>query len=205
MILGVFVDSIKRLSSIDFKSLDFISFELQKSISNLKNSKVKEQQIVSFLLLKKAFDILNIKLNFNDLDRNSYGKPYIKNSNITFNISHSNDKIILVVSDDKYLGVDIESYDRPNLNLDLLFKKILTKKEQEYVKNSPSFSNAIINIFSIKECYLKAIGTGILSIPSLKEIEVDYDNSMLINKENRAIKFHKLNVENYCCYVINFN
>lgn len=205
MILGVFIDSIKRLSSIDFTSLDFIAFELQKSINDLKNTKVKEQHIASFLLVKKAFDTLNIKLNLNDLDKNSYGKPYLKNSNITFNISHSHDKIVLVVSDDKYLGVDIESYDRPNLNLDLLFKKILTKKEQEYVQNSSSFSKAIINIFSIKECYLKAIGTGILSISSLKEIEVDYDKSTLFNKGERAIKFHKLNDENYCCHISNFN
>jgi len=55
-------------------------------------------------VLKNELNITNYELTFN-----KYNKPYLKDSNIYFNISHDKNTTILVISD-KEIGVDIEYY-----------------------------------------------------------------------------------------------
>ncbi len=101
-------------------------------------------------------------------------KPYIQDFR-HFNISHSGDLVMLVVSDDE-AGIDIEQ----ELETDLTFlldnfceaeKKLITQSEDIY--------KAFYSIWVKKEALLKAIGTGLVNnLP-------DYDcsgDSILVNE-----------------------
>ena len=82
-----------------------------------------EKNITTEELLKKVLKKYHIKY---DIFYNENRKPYVKNNPIYFNISHSGEYIVCVVSD-KEIGVDIqEVYDS---SLPDLFKFIIDNKK----------------------------------------------------------------------------
>lgn len=87
-----------------------------------------------------------------DIFYNEYGKPYIKNNPIYFNISHSNEYIVIIISD-KECGIDIEKI-RP-IKKDII-EKICIDKEKELICNDKSF----VEMWTKKEAYSKYKGMG---------------------------------------------
>ncbi|MBU3188240.1 4'-phosphopantetheinyl transferase superfamily protein [Clostridium bowmanii] len=103
---------------------------------------------------------------------NTYGKPYIiSNKGIYFNISHSGDWVVGVVSSEE-IGIDIE------MNLDVqpdIVDTCFTKNEKVYVyfENKNGSSSRFYEIWTLKESFVKALGKG-LSIP-LDNFEISKD------------------------------
>lgn len=108
----------------------------------------------------------------------SHGKPSLdmhQNDNaqsLHFNLSHSNDLALIALARTSNIGVDVESL-RSNIAFERLARRHFTASEQNYLFNlSPDLKlYAFYAIWTRKEAYLKAIGSG-LSKP-LDEIEVD--------------------------------
>ena len=94
MIDNIYI-SIKKKDDIVIRNLEFPDFikrdESKKAVS----------------LLFDMFNYLGLDININDIYHSNNGKPYIKNSNIKFNYSHSNNYIACSVSNVD-MGVDIE-------------------------------------------------------------------------------------------------
>ena len=108
-----------------------------------------EKNISSEELLRKILEKYHIEY---DIFYNEYGKPYIKNNPIYFNISHSKEYIVCAVSDSE-IGVDIEhlTYNAATA------KRICTEDELKLVKNAHDFTK----IWVKKEAYIKMIGIGL--------------------------------------------
>lgn len=87
---------------------------------------------------------------------NAYGKPYLKNNELYFNISHDKNITVLVTSD-KEIGVDLEylTY-RPSV-----VKKYFNLKEQNIIKKSRRTEYDFTKIWVMKEAYVKMKGMGI--------------------------------------------
>lgn len=87
---------------------------------------------------------------------NAYGKPYLKNNELYFNISHDKNITVLVTSD-KEIGVDLEylTY-RPSV-----VKKYFNLKEQNIIKKSRRKEYDFTKIWVMKEAYVKMKGIGI--------------------------------------------
>ena len=87
---------------------------------------------------------------------NAYGKPYLKNNELYFNISHDKNITVLVTSD-KEIGVDLEylTY-RPSV-----VKKYFNLKEQNIIKKSSRKEYDFTKIWVMKEAYVKMKGMGI--------------------------------------------
>ena len=70
-----------------------------------------DQQIISDIskkMVEYAIDqMYDVKINWQEMKQTSYGKPYIENSDIYFNISHSGSYILCAVGNEE-VGVDIE-------------------------------------------------------------------------------------------------
>lgn len=114
-----------------------------------------EENISSKELLTKALKdahITNIDIVYNE-----HGKPYLKSSELYFNISHDKNMIVLVTSD-KEIGVDLEylTYKPSVVN------KYFTPREQEIIKKSKNKEYDFTKIWVMKEAYVKMLGTGIL-------------------------------------------
>ena len=107
--------------------------------------------------------------------KNDYGKPYYENTNIKFNKSNTLDLSVLII-DNKECGIDIERIRKYD---DIMAKRILSKSEYDFVNiNNKDLYFTII--WTLKESYLKCIGTG-LNL-NLKDISFVKDNKILKNK-----------------------
>ena len=114
-----------------------------------------------------------------------HGKPYAKNLNIEFNISHSADMAVCVVDADP-VGVDIEKIRPVDLNT---AKRIFNKDEIRYIFGCVSdvedynhylndeVLQRFFELWTKKEAYGKLVGMGLFA-----ESNVDTELTTLIEK-----------------------
>lgn len=104
-------------------------------------------------VLEKYFDIYIYE---SDLYYGRYGKPYLKNKGIYYNISHSGIYIVIALSL-KEIGIDIQLV-KNKIDWDCFF----SESESNMVKND--ISDEVLGfsvLWSCKEAYLKKIGSGL--------------------------------------------
>jgi 4'-phosphopantetheinyl transferase len=101
---------------------------------------------------------------------NSYGKPRIANADdrtqrISFNISHTNSLILLGVTVDMALGVDVENYCVRDAPVDIA-DRFFAAEEVAELRALPEAlrRERFFEYWTLKECYIKARGMG-LSVP----------------------------------------
>lgn len=104
------------------------------------------------------------KLRFS---RSESGKPYLLDSNVHFNISHSSGITALALSAETPCSVDVESH-RQIHDLALLIEKAMTFQEQQAIKDSSCQLKSFFDKWVIKEAFLKLSGIGLAQ--SLKTI-----------------------------------
>lgn len=114
-----------------------------------------KENISSKELLTKVLE--NEKVTNAEIVHNEHGKPYLKNNELYFNISHDKNMTVLVTSD-KEIGVDLEylTYKQSVVN------KYFTPTEQEIIKKSKNKEYDFTKIWVMKESYVKMLGIGIL-------------------------------------------
>ena len=147
-----FIDIKNFKDDIDYKKITWLKEDDIKKINDFKKSNDKKLSLASLFL---QYYLINEKLslNFEDIfiKKNKYGKPYYDNLN--FNVSHDKN-LCCLISNDNPIGIDIVNTER---QIDkLLYSYIFTKKEIDRIENKIDF----FKLWSLKESYLKAIGTG---------------------------------------------
>ena len=133
------------------------------------------------------FEILKQRVpNFSpdEIVRNEHGKPGLKNSHLTFNLSHCGENFALVLCDQQYCGIDIQTV-RSRANYDDALRSVLT--DHEYAQlNGIGNENSFFQLWSLKEAYIKAMGSSIW-------YGRDYDFSEILpNYSNRWIYSNNL-------------
>lgn len=95
------------------------------------------------------------------------GKPYLPDSTIRFNASHSGPFGIVAISDQFEVGVDIQiSTDSETLRLGL--DRFLTPAEREEIQSAGEYLNVLLHqLWTRKEASAKAIGIGLSTNLSL--------------------------------------
>lgn len=181
---------IKKISNTDLiKDLKLLlDKDKQQKVEKLQKIEDQKRAIISALLLN---DILKYYgLSTSDIIYNEYGKPYLKNNEICFNISHSGDYVVCAVSKNE-IGVDIQEIRKVN---DLIVQKKYTKEEQKYVTDDVTFTK----VWTLKESYVKAIGKGLYQ--KLEEVETINSNQL---SKIGDFQFQSMIIDNYClsiCY-----
>jgi len=97
------------------------------------------------------------------IGKEAHGKPYlVERPEWVFNLSHSADRIVLAVSGNCRLGVDIELC-KPKSNLDGLVKKCFSIEEAAYWQALPEPEKTVgfYRFWTRKEAFVKATGRGI--------------------------------------------
>lgn len=154
-------------SDIENKESQLVEFFKQKvnkySDYNSRIVRINAYYELQNILIKKKIPL--------EFTINSYGKIYLNNNNLYFNLSHSNDYYAFAISKEE-VGIDIEKV-RDDVNIDLI-KRISNSKDE--IKD-------VIKMWTIKESYLKYLGTGINT--NLKDILIN-KNSVSRNGEMLA-------------------
>lgn len=122
-------------------------------------------------ILASYLDCSAKELNFH---YSEYGKPFLnlKDQNLHFNVSHSNNMILYAVSSQSPLGIDVE-YCQQNIDFLNIAKEFCSEQEcQQLLKHPlPQRMRTFYHYWVRKEAFVKALGQG-LYFP-LKEIELN--------------------------------
>ncbi|MED0658868.1 4'-phosphopantetheinyl transferase family protein [Bacillus smithii] len=155
------IDSSRNLN--DYQSLyPLLNRETKKKISRFLNESDKIRSLLSHLFLKYLIsrelscDLTDIQLAYE-----KYGKPYLLSSKeLSFNISHSGEFIAIAISNEN-VGIDIQEY--IDLDYEELAMRFFTKQEYNYISSASNVKENFFRIWTLKESYLKARGSGLHS------------------------------------------
>ncbi len=101
--------------------------------------------------------------------RNQYGKPYIQTDFIAeplnFNLSHTQNMVVLAVTRHCEIGVDVEYTQRENNTIDIAESYFSSEETRALFQLDESLQhNRFFDLWTLKEAYIKACSMG-LSIP----------------------------------------
>lgn len=153
----------------------------KSAVLRYRGDKDKRRTVLGELLARKAI-AENTGIDEKDIEfgRQESGKPYAKNVEIEFSISHSKDMVVCAVSESK-IGIDVELI----RDMDMRITKIAcTENDLEYIfgaKNAGAEgvtpdSDMLLRFFRLwtaKEAYLKYCGTGISRLKSVDYYEIE--------------------------------
>lgn len=145
---------------LDFSTLtddhtNNIRNEIQEHFENKSSLKRKESVAAKALLcfmLKHHFDLTEFTVS---CDAN--GKPYIDESDIQFNLSHSGDYALCVCGKEKN-GCDIEQIKPYN---EKVAKRFFSEKEFQLLQRTADKSYCFTKLWTLKESALKYTGQGV--------------------------------------------
>jgi 4'-phosphopantetheinyl transferase len=156
---------------------------------HLKNRFIVTRNILR-ILLGKYLKLHPKEIIFN---YNQKGKPTLDKNcnylNLEFNISHSENFALYGFVLNRKIGVDLEKI-RPIKELDKIAHRFFSLSEYKLITNSknPEKQQIFFKMWTAKEAYLKAIGTGISE--GLDSIEID----------NLHLKINQQNLNNWQLY-----
>ena len=110
--------------------------------------------------------------------RTSEGKPYIEGNPLYIGVSHTDDIVVIGVSDSAF-GIDCENISRKTARSFEIAKKYFSQKEFEYIYPSGyKIGNTdedlrFLEIWVKKEAYVKYLGTGLADISKYDILSVD--------------------------------
>jgi len=166
-----------NLSDLDrFDLLSEDEIIRSEKMLHLKNKKLFVRSRCALrLLLAKCLSLNPVSLSFQYGEK---GKPQLlkpKNSQLEFNLSHSDDIALISIARERQIGIDI-SHIKRSTNWEGIAKRSFTKIEQNYliapepsqvpsqtasqVLNQETSLNRFHRIWSQKEAYTKALGLG---------------------------------------------
>ena len=120
------------------------------------------------------------------------GKPYLERSGLRFNVSHSGNRLLCGIARNFQIGIDIQQIYSIE-NIDTISRNYFSEGERNYLRSQPSdqLKDHFFSIWTAKEAYLKAIGSGfqespirISTLPDKfrKDFFLDDDGSKLKNR-----------------------
>ena len=140
---------------LDEEIIPQLSEYRQKRLSNMKSPKARKESICAEFILERA--VYPKRLRPLHIKTTKLGKPYFENSHTHFNISHTDGWIACAIADFE-IGLDIQKQD--------VFDKRVAERyfcpdELEYLNSSADPESAFYELWTKKESYVKALGTGL--------------------------------------------
>lgn len=113
--------------------------------------------------------------------RGRFGKPFIVDAPISFNLSDTKDAVAIAISVDRDLGVDVETMAR-TVDHDAVGEHYFTTEEVASIAAATDGKRRFLAFWTRKEAVLKASGVGIMD--DLRVLRVDQAiNRMTITNE----------------------
>jgi len=139
----------------------------------------RQRNLFGLLLLMRSWhNLFDESLNLENIKTSKFNRPYLPDSRADFNISHSGDFVVCVLSADSRVGIDIEQ--KRDVDLKDFARTMNTNQWTEiYTSNNPL--DTFFKFWTMKESVIKADGRG-LSIPLTEIIldqgKVSYDGNL---------------------------
>jgi phosphopantetheinyl transferase len=170
-----------RVADIDAALLaryeHLLSDEERQRLAGFQASTARTTFLISRALLRTALATrLNVAPETLQFIRDSDDKPQLAPpfADWHFNLSHSNDWVVLALSNCGPVGVDVEGHGRRN-NLSGIARRFFSAAENASLADldGQQWLQQFFAIWTLKEAHGKALGTGLAKILSCCSIEVD--------------------------------
>ena len=188
-----------NIKNID-DSLYILFYSVVSEDRRIKTKKYKfmddrKRSVCSEILLEYAISKSNEEsLIEKGITYNKYGKPYI--GDFYFNISHSGKWVVVACSNEE-IGIDIEKIQKQT-GVEMYF----TEEERRYINEASDSEKGEIftKIWTLKESYLKYIGTGLFK--KLDSFSILFNKGDIlchdIECENIELKSYLFEKDYYC-------
>jgi len=122
----------------------------------------RKRHLIGLLLLNMVWKVHFKKpIRFTNIRYTKFNRPYLPNSSADFNISHSGDYVVCILSSDSRVGIDIEFKQNMDLND---FTRTMNQEQWHEIHQSEDPHDTFFKYWTMKESAIKADGRG-LSIP----------------------------------------
>jgi 4'-phosphopantetheinyl transferase len=166
-----------HIADVDDFGRRFLSDEECERLRSYRSREAAERYVVTRSLVRS---VLGARLRATPRDvpvtRTTTGKPLAEG--VHFNVSHSGDLILVAVSHDRAVGVDVERR-REVQRVEALVARWLTDEERETLgalrAAGENESDAFLRVWSLKEARLKALGVGISGATGAAVQDVDVE------------------------------
>ena len=186
---------ISEYEIIKGNSPDTIPFSQYMPASLLKRSKEVssasrklEIEAGAYLLgkaLREEYGLSDADVKMLNVAYKEHGKPYLPDyPSICYNISHSEDLVVLATSDEE-IGVDVLY--RSRKVVDNLASRVL------FPGNSCEEAMPVIEVFSIKEAYVKLTGSGIGF--GFDKIRLDTENKLYVVNGSAVAHYDLIDID----------
>ncbi|REH54897.1 4'-phosphopantetheinyl transferase [Tenacibaculum gallaicum] len=147
------------------------------------------------LLIKEGLSYFEKEIDFKKLMFTEYDRPYFKDNDIQFNVSHSGELVVVIFTNKLVdIGIDIEKSHPIKVTE---FKEQMTGYEEQKIFNSECPQDEFFKYWTQKEAVLKATGRG-LSIP-LESFEIKNNKTSV---EAKTFFVSKIDLQKeYTCHV----
>jgi 4'-phosphopantetheinyl transferase len=170
------------------------SIDFQNRIMRFRRWQDAQLSFLGRILLYTGIKKFNKEYEENSIKYTKYKKPYFEDGEIQFNISHSGEMVVCVVSDAGDIGIDIELL--KNINIED-FKPQMTDNEWKQVATSSSKIDSFYTYWTQKEAVIKAHGKGLFF--ALKSFEIS-ENEAIIDGKTFFLREIKLD-DKYKCFI----
>lgn len=162
--------------------LSLMSEEKRERIHSMRFEDDKKRSVVGEMLARTLISKeCHIKPEDVVISRTEYGKPYIKNLNIEFNISHSYNMVACAI-DKRPVGIDIEKIRPLNLAISKYFCNAddmlyifdhIPRIEDFYYTENIEILKRFFEVWTKKEAYGKCMGTGIINAKKIPIVDTN--------------------------------
>lgn len=158
--------------------------------------------LISRVLTKSVLaDKLGISPHEVNIQLHPNGKPFVQGSKaVHFNLTHSADVIILAVTEDGEIGIDVERVDHEFewMRVD----SVLASSEIEWIKQNEqidpfSVYQRFFQIWTLKEAYIKCTGEGMSHHLKMLNFHVSAEQIQFLDLTNDAQNTEKHYFESY--------
>lgn len=129
----------------------------------LKSPLVAERWVIARGILRLMLgQVLQIAPKALRFEKNRYQKPYLSypvDSNLSFNLSHSGEILLIALIEGGQIGVDVEQVS-PDRNFSVIAPLVFSQGEQALLSNSSNPLRDFYALWTAKEAILKAVGCG---------------------------------------------
>ncbi|MBQ8504092.1 MAG: 4'-phosphopantetheinyl transferase superfamily protein [Clostridia bacterium] len=143
------------ISDVTEESCSFLREELVVHFTEKASLKRKDSICAKALLCNILEEKFNLDGYLIDCDENE--KPYLCNSNLHFNLSHSGNFVLCVCGEEK-VGCDIQLLKECN---EKIAKRFFSNSEFQLLSKSENKDSDFTRIWTLKESILKYYGVGI--------------------------------------------
>jgi 4'-phosphopantetheinyl transferase len=163
-VVAVWVADLGQLTLDSERCYQVLDATERAKVAALKSPLLRERYVQAHALLRGLLGrYVQAQPESLSIQRSAYGKPFLADyAGLSFNMSHSANKLLIAITATVPVGVDIEEI-KPRTHTAGLVAKCFAPEEQTYWQALPEAeqTGGFFDFWTRKEAFVKAVGQGI--------------------------------------------